>query len=339
MDDELARWMDGADDDGGRGDPTDGSGDPGGRVAADGPAVLATLRADWAQEDEARADGSRQRRRRLRRLLLLAGVPWVVVVLAAVAGRNAVGTEAAQGAATQADHTEAPPAPDPGPSRAAAPPAPSRSPSAVTGPLPRDASTSAPANAAAERNPSTDGATTRPASAAPTAAAAAVVAVRSSIDAPEGRRRHVDLAVPEVVELLGDVAVVRVAAVVLEGPVDGRLETAAPLRFAVPLRVHDGVAEVLAAPWTLPFPVVTGSSSAFEHTAPDDPERVRAALEAAGYAVDAVRTTGEDAALAGVIAVGFSGVAPGEGAARDHVVWLRHDGTALVTLGTGEVRP
>ena len=168
-------------------------------------------------------------------------------------------------------------------------------------------------------------------------AAAATVAIRSSLEAPAGRRRQVDLAIPEAVEDVGGAWVVRVAAVVLEGPVDGAWEEATPVRLAVPLREHGGVVEVVGAPWALPLPLVRGTSVAFDLTPPEDDGAVRTGLTAAGYLVDEVRAIGGAPTLPDVVAAVVVGVAPGEAAPREHVVWLVRDGDGLAVAGAPEV--
>lgn len=297
--------------DGAGGDPQNGATeDAGDGVLAGWPewGRLAAAPADaepapWEHPPERHADAPPRRRRRL---LLAAALPWAVaggLAFAAFAG----------------------------------------------GPAPRDgeqpvsAENGQPGSVEDEGQASADG--EQPASAGPSApptapggspgvepalGAAAALAVRLSVTTTEaegeadGPRRYVDLAVPDGVQWAGDVAVVTVTAVVLEGSGE-RWDTSRPARFAVPVQVVEGEPVAVGDPWPVTVAVTTAQAPRWEPTDADG-EGVARALEAAGYAgvdhleVDARATSHADRVL---LRARMWALAPGASAARDHEVWLR----------------
>ncbi|HEY8338961.1 MAG TPA: hypothetical protein VIK95_03770 [Egibacteraceae bacterium] len=267
-DDPLAAWLRDADE-----------------GAADGDGVLGGVATAGAGDLFEPGDGAPPRDRSPR-LLLLAVLPWAVVVVLAAALVVRVRVEA---------------------SPSAAPPAPTPAPAVDTSPSP----------AAAEG----------------AARAAAVLAVRAAVtdDDPEATARYVDLAVPEAVEQVGDVALVTVAAVVLEG--DGaRWQRARPARFAVPVAVTGATATPLAQPWPLPAAAPEVVPPAWAPAAAPTADSAAAALAAAGYRdVRDVRVS-RSPEVSGAVLVEAAAVAPGEERPRTHAVWLR-DGTPPTVLG------
>lgn len=169
----------------------------------------------------------------------------------------------------------------------------------------------------------------------PALGAAAALAVRLSVTSAEaddagGPRRYVDLAVADGVHRAGDVTVVTVAAVVLEGSGE-RWHTSRPARFAVPLRVVDGQAIAVGEPWPL-APAATAAEALRWEPAGTDTEGVTRALEAAGYTevegleVDGLEVDARAASEADrlpLLRARVQARGPGESAPRDHEVWLR----------------
>lgn len=176
-------------------------------------------------------------------------------------------------------------------------------------------------------------ASARPAAAEGAARAAAVLAVRAAVtdDDPEAMVRYVDLAVPEAVEEIGDVALVTVAAVVLEG--DGsRWQRARAARFAVPVAVDGGAATVLAPPWALPATAPEVAPPDWAPAAAPAADSAGAALAAAGYRdVRDVRVS-RSPDVPGAVLAQAAAVAPGDDRSRAHAVWLR-DGSPPSVLG------
>jgi hypothetical protein len=237
-------------------------------------------------------------------LWVLAALPWVVLAGLALAGK--------------ARPAEPPAGPVVAPPRLAPP--------ATASPAPTVAQPASAAPATAALAP-----------ADPAVAAIAAIAVQTVItgtDPASGRDRYVDLAVAEGVTWLGDVALVRVAAVVFEGG-QGYWDAPRLAAYAVPMRVASGAPAPVSPPWALPDPPKTAlSPTGFVPI--DDPELVSSAgraLEAAGYAGVVVSTVARDPVLPGILQAEVTATAPGEAAARGHTVWLRDD-PAPALLGT-----
>lgn len=155
------------------------------------------------------------------------------------------------------------------------------------------------------------------------AAATAVQQVLTGTDQASARSRYINLALPEAVTWVGDLAIVDVAAVVLEGT-DGRWDRPRAARYAVPLRVRAGVVRLLSVPWALPDP---------PQSAPGDtafvPVNDQALTEAAGRALNAVgyrdvqvKALARDPDLPGVLEVEATAVSPGEEQARLQEIWV-----------------
>lgn len=168
----------------------------------------------------------------------------------------------------------------------------------------------------------------------PALGAAAALAVRLAVttaaeeDGPGGVRRYVDLAVPEAVSWAGDVAIVTVAAVVLEGAGD-RWHTSRPARFAVPLQLVDGRAVAVDAPWPLATDAPTPDPRGWQAT-DVDADSVARALAAAGYtdvgAIDVeARAASSPPEQVPVLRAHVQARAPGEPEPRAHQLWLRAD--------------
>jgi hypothetical protein len=264
------------------------------------------------------------REERARRLWRLAGMAWGALILAGavlLAVTRATGSPADPGQeVAMADHGETAPDDDPaawGPD-AAGPGATARGGAPMGVPVAGAAGT-------------TDGAL----------AALAALAVRLAVTADEDPARYVDLAQPESLERHGDVAVVTVTAVLLEGR-DGRWETVRPARYGVALREEDAGPVVLGTPWALPSPdadALPGPDAESLEAPPADPVEdaglvadVTAALAAVGW--------GEPSAVALVpdsppplLRVRVTAAAPGEAAARTHDIWLE-DGEVLRVAGS-----
>lgn len=162
----------------------------------------------------------------------------------------------------------------------------------------------------------------------PALGSAAAVAVRLAVttagDPPEGQdRRYVDLAVPESVSWAGDLALVTIRAVVMEGPPD-RWRSARPARFAVPVGLIDGDAVVLDEPWALPVP---------EHPATDpgwtaavtDLQPLADAAAAAGYADVEVMEVDAHPDRPALLRARIRARAPAEHHPRTHQLWLQAD--------------
>lgn len=169
-----------------------------------------------------------------------------------------------------------------------------------------------------------------------TVGAAAAIAVRLSVTTsgqapPDGsERRYVDLAVPEAMRWHGDVAVVTVAAVVLEGPAE-HWRAARATRFAVPVGLVDGEAVILGDPWVVGPWADREAPVGWQATAADA-GAVAVAAEAAGYSDADVREITAHADLAGVLRAEILAHAPGEQSPRVHQLWLRTE-PELTVLG------
>lgn len=161
-----------------------------------------------------------------------------------------------------------------------------------------------------------------------TLGAAAAVAVRLAVttagDAPaEQERRYVDLAVAESVSWIGDLALVTIRAVVMEGPPD-RWRSARPARFAVPLRLIDGDAVVLDEPWALPVPEHPVTDPGWTAAA-TDPDPVADAAAAAGYADAEVMAVDAHPDRPALLRARIRARAPAEHLPRTHQLWLHAD--------------
>lgn len=174
----------------------------------------------------------------------------------------------------------------------------------------------------------------------PTLGAAAAVAVRLTVttagDAPDGQeRRYVDLAVPESVSWAGDLALVTVRAVVMEGPPD-RWRTARPARFAVPVGLVDGDAVALDEPWALPMPAHPATDPGWT-AAVTDPEPLAGAAAAAGYADVEVLAVDAHPDRPTLLRARIRARAPAEHHPRSHQLWVQADPEPAV-LGLVEPR-
>lgn len=181
----------------------------------------------------------------------------------------------------------------------------------------------------------------------PALGAAAALAVRLTVTTaaeegdPGAERRYVDLAVPEALTFVGDVAVVTVAAVVLEGAGD-RWHTSRPARFAVPLQLVDGRAVAVGAPW--PLALLTPTADALDWEPADaDQDSLTRALSAAGYTdIDAVDVeapaTGAQGDETPLLRAHVQARGPGEPERRAHQLWLRTDPEPAV-LGADHPAP
>ncbi len=163
----------------------------------------------------------------------------------------------------------------------------------------------------------------------PALGAAAALTVQDALtgsDEVTGRRRYVDLALPESVIWVGDVAIVQVAAVVLDGTPEG-WEPPRHARYAVPLRAGPAGPRVLGPPWALAG--VPDLTLATAHFVPLHDqvvaEAVGRALTEAGYSDARVRQLGRDPSIPGVLQAEITAIAPGEASAREHALWLRDD--------------
>jgi hypothetical protein len=282
-------------------------------------------RPDPAEVEEA------DRSDRARRLWRIAAAAWVAVVLVggslAVGGRlQPIGEVGVAGAPSVADE---PPAEEDAAGDGATTGASGADP--TTGGGAATAGGAAPSGGVDPVGP--------PGTAAPTSdtelGALAVIAVRLGLPVDEGVTRYVDLAQAETFERHGDVTVVTVAAVLLEGT-DEAWETARPARYGVAVvgGGGEGGPAVLGSPWPLPAPAGPGREAGGTPAPLEDPElasRAASALVAAGYGDPTVL-----GALGGapppLLRLRIAAAAPGERARREHDVWLHTDG-ALRVLG------
>jgi hypothetical protein len=161
-------------------------------------------------------------------------------------------------------------------------------------------------------------------------AAAAAVTVRMALTTDaQPTARYVDLVVAESVDHRdGEVAVVTVRVVLLEGA-RGRWDSVRSARYAVPLSITD--LQPLGGPWALSVPAV-------EDPAPltveplEEPERaavLTSTAEAAGYrevSIEGLVT----AAPAGLTVVRLRGIAPGEQTEQTHDLWMDATGTRVL---------
>ena len=200
------------------------------------------------------------------------------------------------------------------------------------------------APAAAPQVPASPAATAPPAVPTPVAPAPAAgdPGVRQAVkvaltDVRDGSGRIADDAVVEALEAVGQVAVARVRAVVVD-VADGQMTGVRLARFAVPLHVSGTAAAPAGAPWALP-PDPLPPAPAWR----DDPDAALAtetllALQQAGYAGAEVSTVARSETVPEILAVTARAVAPGDAQRLRHVVWL-HAGPPLRVLGTPAPAP
>lgn len=154
-------------------------------------------------------------------------------------------------------------------------------------------------------------------------AAAAVIGARlevARLAEGTGRSRYVDVAVAEGAERVGDLVVVNVLAVVLEGE-DGTWTSERVERFAVPLRAEaSGEPALAGAPWPLPAPAGDRAEGPTWTDSDESAPGVAEALEAAGFqgVADLGTARADDAPL--VRAIFSADLPPGR-----HEVWLTDD--------------
>lgn len=245
-----------------------------------------------------------------RRLILMAVIPWiVVVVLVATLWRPAAGTSAP----------------------------PSGEPAAARGPAAADPGAADDAEEIAEPSRATSATATATAGedamlrhiAALTVKAELHGAVEADGEAgPDMRVRYADEAVGTDIERLGDVAVVTVIALVLEGGERG-WDRSLTTRHAVALRSVPSGVEPLGAPWALP---PSGTPPEHEPVPDESPDRVLTALEAAGYRQISDLRLSRPAGVGGVLVAAARAVGPGEDAPTEQQVWIR-DGPEPSVLG------
>ena len=158
-------------------------------------------------------------------------------------------------------------------------------------------------------------------------AAAAVLTLRLAM--PDDQ--YLDTAVAEQIDTVEGAAVVTVAAAVLDRA-QGQWSGPRHVRFAIPFSVGQSEPVALAAPWVLP--ATDRARAEPQATLVDDPSLAEAAvrtLRAAGYRDLAAPQLRRHTALPDILAVHVTARAPGEGAARDHEIWL--DAAASRLLG------
>lgn len=236
-----------------------------------------------------------------RRLLLLAALPWMVVVVLAVAlWLPMPGTSAPPGDGSDAS----------------------------TGPVAT--------GHGGERSPAS--ATTEAAAIDDNAMLLQVAAlmVRAELHGPAeaggdapAEVRYADQAVGIGIERLGDVAVVTVTALVLEGD-DRGWDRSRTARYAIALRSGPSGVDPLGGPWALPTPDAPPEPEPVDDES--SPDRVLAALEAAGYRQISDLRLSRPAGLDGVLVAAARAVAPGEDAPDAQQVWIR-DGPEAAVLG------
>ncbi len=242
------------------------------------------------------------RRPRRLRLLLLAAVPWVLV-LALVARSPSARTQPDVGAATPAHH---PANPSQSP----------RTPVAAQTPDPTPATRAVP-----------------PVPTAASEGAQAALAVRNALTLPAGEHgaaSYVDFAIPEAWERVGPHTVVTVRAVVLHGDAEGWRSTRVS-RYAVPLLDAEEGPTVAGAPW--PVAVDDVRRRALPWTDADaDHGAVVAALKEAGFSEISAVLLDERGGVPGLLRARFSAAGATEPSRRRHVVWLSTE-PAIRVLG------
>lgn len=154
-------------------------------------------------------------------------------------------------------------------------------------------------------------------------AAAAVQQAFTGTDQASGRSRYINLALPDAVTWVGDVAVIGVTAVVLEGA-EGRWDQPQAARYAVPLQVRADAIHVLSVPWALPDPPQTAPAGTAFAPVNDQAltEAAGRALNAAGYRDVHVQAIARDEGLPGVLKVEVTGINPVERQPRSQEVWV-----------------
>lgn len=315
-DNPLARWLQEQE---AAGDEVVGAGPEAPEAAAPGrdagPADLWDLPAP---------DGPLRRPRR--RLLLLALVPWVVVLglAGAVVAAGGSPPPAGEAAPSAAPTIGADATPTSGAGLGATglgavdAPAEDTAPADAAAPAPEPAPTPARASSA-EADDALLGRT-------------AALEVRAALATPtaDGTLRYVEDAVGGPVRRVGDAAVVAVRALVREGDAHG-WRGARTSRWAVALSTGPDAA-LLAGPW--PLAASTGAAAApgaGPSPAPEPsevPERVEAATAAlvtAGYGAPTDVRVRADPAVPGVLRVEAVAVAPGATTPAPHHVWLTDD--------------
>lgn len=169
--------------------------------------------------------------------------------------------------------------------------------------------------------------------------AAAAVAVRTTVTASDGRtRRYVDTVAAESVVHHGDIAVVTVRAVVLDGTADRWLR-ARPARFAVPVAARDNDVVAMADPWVLASPPARPAVPVWRPL-PDQSlaPAVAVALRDVGYRDVAQPRLSVSDDLPGIVRAGVRARAPGERAVRGHALWFS-DGQPPQLLGAPPPTP
>lgn len=298
----------------GTGPPGSAGAGPAGTAGAAPPEALRPPRAPWDDEDE--EEPARPRRRLV--VFAVAVVPWLVAGVAVTAALHPTVIRA-DGSRLDGE----------------TPPSGAEADDAAEAAPPREANATDAADEAEDAERQRSLASAVP----PRQAAAAVLAVRTAVPTTAGesgedeprRRRYVDLAVAEGVTPVGDVAVVTVAATVLEGTAE-HWQRARPARFGVAVRDTEDGPVAVGRPWPLPGPPSADEELGWQDTEADV-QPVEAALAAAGYTrVRDVTLSRSDAAL-GVLRAECRAVAPGEASPRRHAVWVSDEATPVV-LGT-----
>lgn len=286
-DNPLAAWL--QEQEHGRDEAPGQSGDPlGGPTGAAGA---------WPLDDPAPRPRSRKR------LLLLATLPWLVLLPVALLALGDSGSDTGrEGIAAGARSASA--SPDPGAAGATAPAA------VVPPPLIESTTTTPPAGDA-------------------TLAAAAALEVRAALSGQPGSTRYADGAVTTAINRHQGLVIATVLALVVDGSGEGW--TAHTGRYAVALRDETTGPEVVGRPWALP-------SAGDGQPAPPVPEpelvpAARSALERAGYGELTALVAGRTPDLPGVVLAQVSAVGPGDQGPADHVVWLDDTNPDLAVLG------
>ncbi len=272
---------------------------------------------DHDPADEPHEEVERSHRRPLR-LFVLATVPWLILGAFTVVAIRTGGDGAA---VPDPDHTATPSM------------APDSRPAPVTGSQPTPPRTSRPAGTAQGAAVTLRTPTATPSrirsrnlrSVDAQAGAAAALAVRRDFSrrgGESGTATYVDLALPVAAVEVGDVQVVEVSAIVLEGDRSGWRQTRTA-RYAVPTRTLPGGLVAVGRSWPLaaaapPDLDLDWSSVASQF---DEPGAI-AALKAAGFrAIVRLRVSASEQ-LPEVVRATFRGVAPGSTRQARHDVWL-----------------
>lgn len=292
-----------------------------------------------------RSEARRGSPARRRVVLVVAGLPWLVVVLLLVVpGRfGETGTTAAdtdtQGAGSSAETSHRAGADAPRPHTEAVAPSPDEASSDASPPSPAEDTD------ASEEQPALmelrGGWRVEPGDSA--AAVLAVAVARAWLTGVEPRLEIVGieppsndgyaehLAVEAVERLSADAAVVTVAAIVLEG--DDQLR-AGLRRLAVPITWSDGQPQPAGAPWPLPplEPQAHGLPPGEPVTDPDVQLAAVAAVEDAGFAD--VELLDVEASPTGSVTMARIVARASSGQPVETTVWLRHHLDGFVVAGT-----